>query len=165
MIGKPSKAHYGVQRTPINRAAAIAIGLVEEGGRGASSVVDSGILPEAKSALKLKSVLGISLELASKCLKNQLDKFELGEVRSAIARRIATPISGNGKKTIKYAMLMCPALSTVKVDPKPVRINSLNWKASKICPSCGQKRLCRDFRYCPMCGRRLPQGPNGASAE
>lgn len=161
MVGKLSKAHYGIERTPINRAAAIAIGLVAECGRDASSVVDGGILPEAEAALQLKSVLGISLELASKCLKNQLDRFELHEVRCAIARRTARQIDERKMKTIQHAMQMCPALSSVKISHKRVRINSLNWKVSKMCPSCGQKRLCRDFRYCPMCGRRLPQGPAG----
>lgn len=42
----------------------------------------------------------------------------------------------------------------VEVKPAPVRTSKVN-TTSRICPSCREQGMRKDFRYCPFCGTKL----------
>lgn len=150
----PCTSAWDEVRRPINKIAAIAAGYLDEYGHRSWS--DNELSDLAKRVRSLQRVVpGLGYELASKIFKHDLDKYELIEVRRLIVARLAKPSNGEEKKILQVAIKCCPNL----FPPKKHAINEplVGWKTTKICPYCSKKRLCKDFCYCPMCGKELPQ--------
>lgn len=150
----PYTSSWEEVRRPINKIAAINAGYLDEHGRRVRS--DNELSDIAERVISLQRVVpGLGYELASKMFKHDLDKYELIEVRRLIVARLAKPSNGGEKKILQMAIKCCPSLFPQKqhVSNEPL----VGWKMTKKCPYCLKKRLCKDFCYCPMCGKELPQ--------
>ena len=153
---------YGEIRRPINKASAIGAGLLDESGRRVGAFSNAEQSEEAIRTDKLHRLLNISFELASKCLKCQLDRYERKDVVDAVERNLQS-FSEDDCKFVAAILKKC-------LESIPRRISGLvakggkssgvyEWMVTKTCPYCSKanKRLSKDFVFCPMCGERLPR--------
>lgn len=150
----PCTSSWEEARRPINKIAAINAGYLDEHGRRVRSDNELSDIAERVRSLQ-RVVPGLGYELAAKTFRDDLDKYELIEVRRLIVDRLAKPCNDKEKKILQKVIECCPSLFPQKqhVINEPL----VGWKTTKICPYCSKKRLCKDFCYCPMCGKELPQ--------
>lgn len=154
----PYTSSWEEKRRPINKIAAINAGYLDEHGRRVRS--DNELSDNAERVRSLQRVVpGLGYELAAKTFRDDLDKYELIEVRRLIVGRLAKPCNDKEKKILQKVIECCPSLFPRKQQKEhSCTIDEpLGWKMTKKCPYCLKKRLCADFHYCPMCGKTLPQ--------